>query len=364
MSGASANGNSSLKDALRSFRKGSFAALKAAGVSAAVARSRWRQQRLLILCYHGISIDDEHEWLPRTYMPQAALRSRFELIRDAGCTVLPLGEAVEKLYSGVLPPKSVVITFDDGGFDFYARAYPVVREFGFPVTVYQTTYYTDFPVPIFNLACSYMLWRSRGRNLGADPALDQESSLELSSDENRRLALQAVVGSAEQKQLSGPAKDELAQQLASKLGFDYREFKRKRLLQLMTPTEIAELSRQGVDFQLHTHRHRTPDDEGLFRKEIRDNRKRLQEITGHEAVHFCYPSGVYRMKNLPWLKAEGVKSATTCEPYLASTRSAPLLLPRFVDTTAKSPLEFESWLTGVGSLMALRRPATAGSAYR
>jgi peptidoglycan/xylan/chitin deacetylase (PgdA/CDA1 family) len=131
----------------------------------------------------------------------------------------------------------------------------------------------------------------------------------------------------------------------------------------MTPEEIAELSAKGIDFQLHTHRHRTPDDEELFRKEIRDNHKRLREITGQDARHFCYPSGVYKMQNLPWLAQEGVASATTCEPYLTSTASKALLLPRLVDTTFKSAIEFEAWLSGLGSLLA-RKPASASLNHR
>jgi peptidoglycan/xylan/chitin deacetylase (PgdA/CDA1 family) len=348
---------------LRSLRKASFAALNSCGISAAVAGSQWRQRRLLILCYHGISVEDEHEWLPRTYMPASALRGRFQLLRDTGCSVLPLGEALQRLYAGNLPPKSIAITFDDGGFDFYCSAYPIVREYGFPVTVYQTTYYSDFPKPIFNLACSYMLWKCRDKVFPAQPDLGITQPMDLRTPRGRESALIELLSATEKKGVNGAGKDELAQKLAQHLGFDYAAFYAKRLLQLMTPEEIAELSAKDIDFQLHTHRHRTPDDQELFRKEIRDNRKRLREITGQDARHFCYPSGVYKMQNLPWLAQEGVTSATTCEPHLASTASNALLLPRLVDTTFKSAIEFEAWLSGLGSLFA-RKPASASLNHR
>jgi peptidoglycan/xylan/chitin deacetylase (PgdA/CDA1 family) len=354
---------SSVGNALRSVRKASFAAFKSCGISSAVGSSQWRQRRLLILCYHGVSMEDEHHWLPKTYMPGSALRERFQLLRDASCSVLPLGEALQRLYAGSLPPRSIAITFDDGGFDFYRSASPIVREYGFPVTVYQTTYYSDFPKPIFNLACSYMLWKCRDKVFPAQPELGITQSMDLRTPHGHQSVLNELISATEKKNVSGAGKDELAQKLAQHLGFDYDTFYKKRLLQLMTPEEIAELSANDIDFQLHTHRHRTPDDEELFRKEIRDNRTRLREITGKDARHFCYPSGVYKMQNLPWLEKEGVTSATTCEPYLASTSSKALLLPRLVDTTFKSAIEFEAWLCGLGSLVA-RKPASASLNHR
>jgi peptidoglycan/xylan/chitin deacetylase (PgdA/CDA1 family) len=349
---------------LRTLRRAGFRALKSSGISAALSRSSWRRQRLLILCYHGISsqvgipAQDEHEWQPMLYMTQDVLVSRFTLIKNSGCEVLPLGEALKHLYAGTLPSKSVVITFDDGGYDFYRGAYPVVRDFGFPVTVYQTTYYSDFPRPIFNLACSYLLWKSRGHRLQAAPELGIPREVDLGPEVNRRGVLNDLNAFAEQKNYSGGAKDELAAKLATLLGQDYEAFCASRMLQLMTPAEIRELSAQGVDFQLHTHRHRTPKEEGLFRREIRENRRRLEEITGKRATHFCYPSGVYRLEFLPWLRQEGVTSATTCEPSLVSAATNPLLLPRLVDTSFKTALEFESWLDGTGALLA-RRPVRA-----
>jgi peptidoglycan/xylan/chitin deacetylase (PgdA/CDA1 family) len=135
---------------------------------------------------------------------------------------------------------------------------------------------------------------------------------------------------------------------------DYGDLLRRRILQLMSPQEIAELAATQITFELHTHRHRTPRDRSLFTREIQDNRSALEAITNTRTTHFCYPSGDYDPMFLPWLAEQGIVSATTCDPGLASARSQPLLLRRFVDTTGQTSLEFEGWLTGAASLMSLR----------
>ncbi|HPQ16139.1 MAG TPA: polysaccharide deacetylase family protein, partial [Bryobacteraceae bacterium] len=154
--------------------------------------------------------------------------------------------------------------------------------------------------------------------------------------------------------LDEEGKQELLKQLARTAGVDYGELVRKRLLQIMTPGEVCELARAGIDFQLHTHRHRTPSDRDLFLREIRDNRERLQALTGRNPVHFCYPSGVHKPEFLPWLAEASIASATTCEPDLASPRSNPLLLPRLVDHCGLDEVEFEGWLCGCSAFLPRR----------
>src|SRR5271157_500696 len=104
---------------LRSLKLAVYQAAKRTGYFAAVASSAWRRNRFVILCYHGIALDDEHRWNPYLYITADLLRRRLETLRKFGCNLLPLGEAVERLYKGSLPARSVVLTFDDGFFDFY-----------------------------------------------------------------------------------------------------------------------------------------------------------------------------------------------------------------------------------------------------
>src|ERR1700730_2351143 len=129
---------------LKKFKQAALKSLKTAGVSTLVHNSRWRRERLLILAYHGISLSDEHLWNRAQFLSADILSIRLELLKRSKCTVLPLGEAVARLYANDLPDRAVAITFDDGTSDFHRRAFPLIKEFGFPVTLYLTTFYSYY----------------------------------------------------------------------------------------------------------------------------------------------------------------------------------------------------------------------------
>jgi hypothetical protein len=221
--------------------------------------------------------------------------------------------------------------------------------------VYQTTYYCDYDRPIFNLACSYILWKQRGKVFYAGSRFGLPEIMDLRTETSRQAIVTQLVTQAKDRNLPETEKNQVAEELARAVGTDYAELVERRVLQLMRPDELEHLANEGIDFQLHTHRHRTPLDEALFRREIRDNRSRLQSMIGPESMtHFCYPSGVYELEFLPWLQAEGVISGTTCDPGLATRENNPLLLPRFVDTMQFTSLEFEGWLSGAAAVMPRR----------
>jgi peptidoglycan/xylan/chitin deacetylase (PgdA/CDA1 family) len=53
--------------------------------------------------------------------------------------VLPLADAVQKLKDGTLPPRSVSITFDDGYANNVHLAYPLLRKYRMPATVFLSS---------------------------------------------------------------------------------------------------------------------------------------------------------------------------------------------------------------------------------
>jgi peptidoglycan/xylan/chitin deacetylase (PgdA/CDA1 family) len=343
---------------LKTFKQATLGSLQSSGVFSLVQKSRWRRERLLILAYHGISQDDEHLWDYTQFMSPGVFRARMQLLRNSGCTVLPLGEALQRLYSRALPDKSVALTFDDGTFDFYKQAHPILREFNFPATLYLTTFYSGYNKPVFNVMCSYLLWKGRGRTLNLKTITGSRSSFDLSAEGSCSEILRQIQISARERNLSAEEKDALAANLAKEVNIDYDALLANRILHLVNDDEVKQLADNGVDVQLHTHRHRTPMDRELFLREIKDNHDSIREVTGTSPSHFCYPSGVYDSAFLPWLSEAGVESATTSELGLASVSSNPLLLPRLLDVSSLSSVEFSGWLSGVAAALPRRAVQT------
>jgi peptidoglycan/xylan/chitin deacetylase (PgdA/CDA1 family) len=334
---------------LKQAKQAALTSLKVSGAFTLAHRSKWRRQRLLILAYHGISVSDEHLWDGSHFISADLFRSRLQLLKKSRCAVLPLGEAVERLYANDLPERAVAITFDDGTADFYSRAFPVFREFDFPVTLYLTTFYSHYQKPIFDLMSSYLLWKGRSQTLNLKEITGNQRAIDLSDASAREAASAEIRRFAQEKKLSAEDKDLLAASLAAQLKVDYGALLEQRALHILKPDEVAEVASQGVDIQLHAHRHRTPPDRELFIREIEDNRKAIFEMTGKRATHFCYPSGVCRPEFLPWLNEAGVISATTCVFDLATPGCNPLLLPRLLDVSTSSAIEFEGWLAGISA---------------
>lgn len=78
-----------------------------------------------VLMYHSISEDPG----PTSIAPPI-FRMQLEELVATGVPVLPLAALVG---DAPIPPRAVVITFDDGLVDFAETAVPMLRDFGFPV---------------------------------------------------------------------------------------------------------------------------------------------------------------------------------------------------------------------------------------
>ena len=97
--------------------------------------------RVSILGYHDFS-----ETEPETAMRirTSKFRKQMETIRQLGLTVISLNDFTAwKKGEKEIPAKSVLITLDDGWKSVYTDAYPILREFGYPYTLYLYKNYVD-----------------------------------------------------------------------------------------------------------------------------------------------------------------------------------------------------------------------------
>jgi hypothetical protein len=220
--------------------------------------------------------------------------------------------------------------------------------------VFVSTYYVRDRRPVFDGACQYLLWKAWVSGTGdlRHPLDERAPSLRTAGDCAQASA--RVCATATQEGWTADQKHEWLGGLARRLGLDWEAFLRRRVLALMHPEEIGALDPAIADVQLHTHRHRVPEDKDLFLQEIADNRRALSEcgLDPRRLTHFCYPGGVHRPAFLHWLTDAGVTSAVTTAPGLASRRDHPLLLPRFIDAGTTSGVEFEGWASGLREFVA------------
>jgi peptidoglycan/xylan/chitin deacetylase (PgdA/CDA1 family) len=334
---------------IAALKRSSFSVSRHVGLNRIVADSVWRSDRLLVLCYHGVAMLDEHLWNPELYIAPATLARRFEILANAGCNLLSLDDAVRRLYAGTLPKRAVTLTFDDGFHDFRAQAHPILRRYGYPSTVYCTTLRVEQNHPIPQLLGSYLLWKHRMRPLDARGITGLDRVYELATRDERDRVIVDMLAQMHGAGMRAGDKDAFLREIAVRLDVDYDAVLESRILRLMTSGEVREMAGAGVAIELHTHSHRTPEELDAFLHEVRLNRRKLSEMTGRTPRHFCYPSGVCHPGYVAALEAEGVESATTCDPELASRTSHRLLLPRFVDSELVADLEFEAWVTGAAS---------------
>ena len=94
-------------------------------------------QTVPILCYHRFGTKTS-----KLNVTPAAFEQQMEWLARNGYTVVTLARLARFLDGKeALPAKSVAITIDDGYRSSYEIAYPILRKYGFPATVFL---YTDF----------------------------------------------------------------------------------------------------------------------------------------------------------------------------------------------------------------------------
>ena len=182
-----------------------------------------------------------HHVLPRgdfISVGVARFRAQIAYLARHGWHSLGADEFLEfKLGRRKPPPRSLLITFDDGWLDNYLYAFPVLREFGMRAVVFLVTGWTAS--------------RSRHRPLDAIAWASHQEAMALARQEDSPSVLHLE--------------------------------------------QIAEMAGSGlVEFHSHTHSHRSRQRETFdLGPELEASQGFLQERLGYRSRHLCFPWGHY-----------------------------------------------------------------------
>jgi len=297
--------------------------------------------RLSILIYHRV--------LPRPdplffEEPDAArFEAEMRWVRD-WFNVLPLGQAVARLYEGSLPARAAAITFDDGYADNEEVAAPILQRLGLSATFFISTGYWD----------GSCMWNDRlieAIRTSTRSELDLRASglgcYPIGNLEARRAAI--VTMRRDIRHLPQARREELTQAIVAASGSN------EPPALMMPPQQVRKLRARGMDIGAHTMTHPilTRLDAATARQEIASSKQQLEELLGETIDLFAYPNGVpqqdYTTEHVRIVRDCGFKAAVSTAWGAASARSDRFQLPRF------TPWDRARWRYGIRLLANLQR---------
>jgi peptidoglycan/xylan/chitin deacetylase (PgdA/CDA1 family) len=289
---------------------------------------------LLVLIYHRVLATPD-PLLP-TEPSAAEFAAQMDLVKSL-CHVLPLGEAIERLLSGTLPPRALCVTFDDGYANNRSVAAPILAQRRLPATVFVATGFIG----------RGRMWNDTViesvRRAGAELDLARLGlgCYRLSDDVSKRRAIDEILGALRYKEFETrrAAVATIAECVGHALPNDL----------MMTEQHIKELPSFGIEVGAHTIEHpilAQIDGERAW-QEVAGSKAVLEEITGRQVSMFAYPNGRprrdYDRSHVEMVRKAGFEAAVSTAWGAAGPRADRHQIPRS-RPWEKSPLRFAARL--------------------
>lgn len=280
-----------------------------------------RNGRLNILIYHRVldNLDPLDESIPdaKRFRWQMSLLQRY-------FNVLPLSKAVDLLYAGLLPSRSICITFDDGYRDNLEIAAPILKELGLPATLFIASDFLNIGI----------MWNDRIIEAVRNTSLDIVDLASLGLDvyhlndvTKRRSTINGLLQRL--KYLPIEERDRLTSVICDRLGGGSIG----RLM--LNPHEVLEIVKYGFQIGGHTVSHpilasMKAEESAL---EIGQGKADLEELLQDSIGIFAYPNGRpstdYTSLHVQQVEETGFRAAVTTRTGVATGNDDRYQLPRF-----------------------------------
>jgi peptidoglycan/xylan/chitin deacetylase (PgdA/CDA1 family) len=188
-----------------------------------------------------------------------------------------------------LPGNSVIITIDDGYRDNYEYAFPLLKKYGIPATIFLTTDFVSNESWLWPDLINYILKETDLNNITFENnQFIQTYDIEL--PENRHKAQLSLFNYF--RSIDNEAKNNLVRDLAEKLHVNIPA-KVTSDYQPLTWDQIREMHENSIEFGSHTCSHpicsRLKGDS--LRYEIVESKREIEEQLDAKVDIFCYPNG-------------------------------------------------------------------------
>jgi peptidoglycan/xylan/chitin deacetylase (PgdA/CDA1 family) len=223
------------------------------------------------------------------------------------------------VYGNSLPHKAVLITFDDAYQDFAEHAWPILKQYNLPVTVFVPTGFPDQP--------EYSFWWDRLHAAIHATKLQQintvAGSIPLATTAQRSHGMRKLIT------LVKSLPDDEAQSVVQNICVELNSPSSTN--PVLSWDALRELAKEGVTLAPHTRRHPLLNRVGLDRaeEEIIGSMGDLRREIGDALPVLAYPSGAYSREVVQMLPGLGVQLAfTTCRGLNSCDQFDPFRLRR------------------------------------
>lgn len=190
-----------------------------------------------------------------------------------------------------LPRNPVLVTFDDGYRDNHDVALPLLLRHGVRATFFIATDYVERRRLFWWDRVAYLLKRSSRRRIALE--YPERVELPLLDSATRHAAIRGVQRII--KDRSGLDLGRLLDEVETASGVHLTEAVERQLADelVMTWAQVVALRRAGMDVQSHTCSHRVLQTLGPVElaHELRDSRKKLEDVLGEPVRAISYPVG-------------------------------------------------------------------------
>ena len=293
----------------------------------AFAPFQWAMRdKVLILTYHRFS-REAHPFKTSA----ADFAAHLEYL-DKHNRVMELSEAVRLLQNGKTPPpNATVITIDDGYNDAYEIAFPLLKKYRMPATVYVVTDFLDGKCWLWTDLTRYVLLRTQKEYIAT--GFENDKIEGVLSGELQRLELAGRINSRLKKMPENLKNKKLAE-IAASLAVEIPE---KPICDYapLSWENVREMEAENVRSESHTVSHPilTRVTENLLDSELRNSKTRLENVLERKVEHFCYPNGSLDENIRKAVKSAGYLSAATTN-YGFNAKQTNLFLLNRIDAPA------------------------------